>query len=101
MYASVQVRTTLKDTALGKIDASKAGDVRMYGRLPASLIPLVEYHVAIRADDPNQPLSLTVTGAQAPSRLIYEVGLDDHVDILDLYNTAADAKDAGSGASVF
>lgn len=92
MYASVQVRTTLKDNVPGKIDASKAGDVRMIVRMPASLIPLVEYHVAIRADDPNQPLSLTVTGAQAPSRLIYEVGLADHVDILDLDTTATDAK---------
>ncbi|MBQ7934906.1 MAG: hypothetical protein IJ333_00935, partial [Clostridia bacterium] len=75
MYATIQVRTTLKDTANGKIDASEVGDIRVIGRLPASLIPLVEYNIDLNSMDPMDPATMTITGATAPSRLIYEGGM--------------------------
>ncbi len=101
MYATIQVRTTLKDTAAGKIDASKVGDTRVIGRLPAALIPLVEYNIDLNGTDPLDPSQMTISGATAPSRLIYEVGLDEKIDLLDLENTAPDALEKEDGKYVF
>lgn len=88
MYATILVRTTLKTEAEGKHDASEAGDIRVIGRLPASLIPLVEYNVDLNGIDPLDPAALTVAGATAPSRLLYEVGVSSKFDLLDVENTA-------------
>ena len=99
MYATIQVRKTIKDDPANP-DASEIGDIRVIGRLPASLIPLVEYSVTLNGLDPMNPDELTISGATAPSRLIYEVGLSDEVDLLDLANTAAENKQA-DGTYVF
>lgn len=101
MYATIQVRTTLKTTAEGKTDASEEGDVRIIGRLPASLIPLVEYNIDLNGIDPMNPASMTIEGADTPSRLLYEVGLDSDVDVLNLAGTAADSFDKNTGKYVF
>lgn len=85
MYATIQVRTTIKET---DVDASEIGDIRVIGRLPASLIPLVEYDIQLNGTDPEDPASMTVKGATAPSRLIYEVGLHSDIDLLDIEGTA-------------
>ncbi len=101
MYATVQVCTTLKTTATGKVDGSEAGDVRVIGRLPAALIPLVEYNIELNGVDPLNPAAMTIEGAEAPSRLIYEVGLSSDVDLLDLAATAAESLDPATGDYVF
>jgi len=88
MYATIQVRTTLKDTASDKYDASKVGNIRVIGKLPASLVPLVEYNIELNGLDPEDPASMTISGASAPSRLLYEVGLDSDIDVLNIENTA-------------
>ncbi len=90
MYATIVVRTTLLDTAEGKTDASEVGDIRLIGKLPASLIPLVEYDIQLEGTDPMNPSSMTIKGATAPSRLIYEVGLSSKIDILNIEATAPD-----------
>ena len=90
MYATIQVRTTVANPA-NKTDASEIGDVRVIGSLPAALIPLVEYDVKLNGTDPMNPSSLTVNGADAPSRLLYEVGLNSKIDLLDIAGTAPDA----------
>ncbi len=101
MYATIQISTTLKTDAPGKVDGTEEGDVRLVGRLPAALIPLVEYNIDLNGVDPMDPVSLTIEGAEAPSRLIYEIGLSDDVDLLNLRGTAADSLDAVTGDYVF
>ncbi len=88
MYATIQVRTTLKNTASDKYDASEAGDIRVIGKIPASLIPLVEYNIKLNGTDPMNPSEMIIGGATAPSRLLYEVGLDSDIDILNIEETA-------------
>ncbi len=99
MYATIQVRKTIKDD-LANPDASEAGDIRVIGRLPASLIPLVEYDIELDGVDPLNPAEMKISGATAPSRLLYEVGLSKEVDLLDLPHTAAANKQA-DGSFVF
>ena len=88
MYATILVRTTIDGSAT--TEASEAGDTRVIGRIPASLIPLVEYDIQLNGTDPMDPASLTIKGATAPSRLLYEVGLSSKIDLLDIENTAPD-----------
>ncbi len=87
MYATILVRTTLKEH---DADASEVGDIRLIGRLPAALIPLVEYDIQLNGTDPQNPASMTIKGATAPSRLLYEVGLHSDIDLLDIEGTAPD-----------
>lgn len=91
MYATILVSTTLKDSAPGKIGPTKTGEIRVIGKIPASLIPLVEYDIQLNGTDPQNPQSMTIKGATAPSRLLYEVGLSSKIDILNLEETAPDA----------
>ncbi|MBR2043620.1 MAG: hypothetical protein IJ946_04705 [Clostridia bacterium] len=88
MYATILVRTTLDGSKT--TDASETGDTRVIGKLPASLIPLVEYDIKLNGTDPLDPSSLTIKGATAPSRLLFEVGLSSKIDLLDIENTAPD-----------
>ncbi len=96
MYATILVRTTVNGEAQGIADATETGDTRVIGKIPASLIPLVEYDIQLNGTDPLDPASLTIKGATAPSRLLYEVGLSSKIDLLDIENTAPDklVKDA-------
>ena len=97
LYASVQVRSHLD------ADGNVLEDV-VFGRLPASLIPMVEYHVELNSNDPMTATSvnLTQTGATAPVRLIYEVGLRKEIDILDLDGTATEGlKTDANGNYIF
>ncbi|MBQ2818379.1 MAG: VWA domain-containing protein, partial [Clostridia bacterium] len=98
MYATIQVRTNIKDA---EDDASKAGDIRVIGRLPASLIPLIEYNIEVNDANPLSPKSMEIVEA-TPSRLIYEVGLKDDIDPLTIADNAALASHKGSdGKYVF
>ena len=97
LYASVQVRSALDQ------NGNVTEDI-VYGRLPASLIPLVEYNVALDSNDPAtaKEITLTKTGATAPARLIYEVGLRDRIDILNMEGTAVeDLKTDEDGNFIF
>ena len=74
LYASIQVRTNIS-----------TGEQIVYGRLPASLIPLVQYNITIDAADPLDASVVTMDVVQnTPSRLIYEVGLSSDVDLYTL-----------------
>ncbi len=71
MYATVQVR---KNIATGEELVTFA--------VPAALIPIVSYNVTL---DENGELSeLTVSGADNPIRLVYEVALDDNINSLNV-----------------
>ena len=91
LYADFQVRTAL-DTQGNVLE-----DI-VYGRIPASLIPVVTYNISLDSNDPTTAteISMTVTGAQAPLRLIYEVGLRQEIDLLNMEGTATEnlKKDA-------
>lgn len=92
LYASVQVSETIKTYTSPRGVTMEAGESLVYAKLPASLIPLVEYHVELEGSDPTKPTKLEVKGADAPSRLIYEVGLDSKIDLLNIKETAPHAS---------
>ena len=77
MYATIQVRTNIAN-----------GDTTVIGRLPASLLPLIEYEVELNSETLTDVKSLTTKGAEHPTRLIYEVGLSSRIDLLDIEGTA-------------
>ncbi len=61
------------------------GQTKVRVKIPASLIPLVEYNVELNGENINSPVtSLTKTGADAPIRLLYEVGLKDDINSLNV-----------------
>ena len=97
LYASIQVRSALDEK----------GDVIediVYGRLPAALIPIVEYNVELNSNDPATAteITLTKTGATAPIRLLYEVGLRSEIDLLNMEGTAVeDLKTDSDGNYIF
>ncbi len=63
-------------------------------RIPASLIPLITYEVRLDGETLDSPADrLTVTGEDAPIRLVYEVGLKDGINSLNV-GELADAKNA-------
>lgn len=95
MYATIQVRTNLKDST---VDASKKGETRLIGRLPASLVPLIEYDIDLNGTDPMNPSAMTANDA-TPSRLLYEVGLSSKIDLLNIEGTAPDALEKDSNGN--
>ena len=71
MYATVQVRHHIA-----------TGEEEMQLKIPASLLPTITYEVTL---DQNGNLeALTRTGATYPFRLLYEVGLDRHINNLNV-----------------
>ncbi len=67
-------------------------------RIPASLIPLITYEVLLDGKTLDSPVQdLTVGGATAPIRLVYEVGLKDTLNSLNVSTLAADAYNAATG----
>ncbi len=71
MYATVQVRQSIAD-----------GEQTVTFAIPAALIPTVTYEVSL---DENEGLEdLTVSGATAPIRLVYEVGLRSDITPFNL-----------------
>lgn len=67
MYATVQVRESIT-----------TGEQLVTFAVPAALIPVVTYNVTL---DKNQELSdLTISGADKPIRLIYEVALREEIN---------------------
>lgn len=71
MYATVQIRENIV-----------TGEQSVAFAVPAALIPIVTYEVTL--DRQNQPSDLTVTGAEHPVRLIYEVALDEKINSFNL-----------------
>ena len=67
MYATVQVRQSIA-----------TGEQTVVFAVPAALIPILTYEV--RLDQSGQPQDLTVSGAQHPIRLVYEVALEEDID---------------------
>ncbi len=71
MYATVQHRTEIA-----------TGDQTMTFAVPAALIPVVTYNVTL--DENQDPTDLTVTGAEHPIRLVYEVALDANINAFNV-----------------
>ncbi len=67
MYATVQLRQEIA-----------TGDQTMTFAVPASLVPVVTYNVTLGENDTLT--NLTVTGAEHPIRLVYEVALDKRIN---------------------
>ena len=73
-YISVQIRTNI-DTGVSEV----------IFRIPASLIPLVEYEVELEGDTLSSNMkSLHAAGAKAPIRLLFEVGLREDINSLNV-----------------
>lgn len=67
MYATVQVRTNIK-----------TGEETVAFAVPAALIPVVTYEVAL--DDNGNVSDLKTSGAEHPIRMVYEVSLDSEIN---------------------
>lgn len=77
MYATVQVRHHIA-----------TNEEEMILKVPAALIPTITYEVELDADGNLE--NLTQTGASYPFRLLYEVGLDPHINSLNLTEYVSD-----------
>lgn len=71
MYATVQIRKNIEN-----------GDEIVTFAVPAALIPTLTYNVEL--DEGGNLTDLTVTGAEKPIRLVYEVALDKHLNLFNL-----------------
>ncbi len=90
-YIAVEVVTML-DT----------GEIKVRLRIPASLIPLIVYNVRLAGEDLDSPVeAITMSGATAPIRLLYEVGLKDGINSLNVGTLAANAYNATTGKYEF
>ncbi|MBQ7230811.1 MAG: hypothetical protein IJX04_07945, partial [Oscillospiraceae bacterium] len=76
MYATVQIR---KEIATGEETVAFA--------VPAALIPLLTYQVEL--DENGNVDEFTVSGAEHPIRLVYEVALDSYIDAYNLTETVS------------
>lgn len=71
MYATVQVRKSLS-----------TGEELVTFAVPAALIPTMTYNVTLGED--GALTDLTATGAENPIRLVYEVALDDEINLFNV-----------------
>ena len=71
MYATVQIRKNIAN-----------GDEIMTFAVPAALIPTLTYNVEL--DESGNLTDLTVSGAEKPIRLVYEIALDKHLNLFNL-----------------
>ncbi len=78
MYATVQVRQSIA-----------TGEETVVFAVPAALIPILTYEVQL--DKAGSPRELTVSGAQHPIRLVYEVALDDQIDSFNVLEKVSEA----------
>ncbi len=76
MYATVQVRESIA-----------TGEQTVVFAVPAALIPIVTYEVTL--DQDNELSGLTVTGANHPIRLVYEVALNTQINSFNLKDTVS------------
>ena len=77
MYMTVQVRTNLK-----------TGEEIVTLAVPAALLPVVNYSVTL--DENGDPTELSLSGAQHPIRLVYEVALDEKLNPFTLQDLVSD-----------
>ncbi len=80
MHVIVMVRTEIAN-----------GHQTMQFRVPASLIPMVRYHVELEGDSLETATDITLTVEETdPIRLLYEVGLPDDVNEVNLEQKVAE-----------
>ncbi len=79
------------------------GQTKVRMRMPASLIPLVEYEVELDGETVDSNVtSFNYNGdTVTPIRLIYEVGLKDEITSLNISETAPNAYNATTGTYDF
>lgn len=63
---------------------SDTGETSVIFAIPASMLPVVSYNVNVNENGALE--ELTLTGAKAPIRLVYEVGLKDGIDETEVIN---------------
>ncbi len=74
------------------------GETKVRVRIPASLIPIITYEVMLEGETlDSSASSLTLTGANSPIRLVYEVGLKDNINALNVGTLASDARNDATG----
>ncbi len=75
-----------------------SGETKVRIHIPASLIPIVTYNVTLRGETLDSPVTSITVDEATPIRLLYEVGLKDGINSLNVGELAADAlnKDENS-----
>ena len=80
MYISTQVHTRIKDN-----------NVSVIWRIPASLIPVVTYDISLEGDSLDDAENVEISYKAAdPIRLIFEVGLSEELNVVNLNDMVED-----------
>ena len=92
LYISVQVHKNLA-----------TGHEQVLYKIPASLVPIVTYEVDFKGDDlaTGTDFQMSVIGAEAPLRLIYEVGLRSDINPLNIAEKVDAAHKNADGTYTF
>ncbi len=83
MYTSIRVRKTIAEGVAG----TAVGEIVVEGSIPASLIPTITYEIKLNGktyESGVQSVSITDTSATHPARLLYEVGLRDDINPINI-----------------
>ncbi|MBQ8793794.1 MAG: hypothetical protein IJZ63_03500, partial [Clostridia bacterium] len=94
MYVSIQVHTEIVPQGTfgtTEKDTIVAGHAQMIFRVPASLIPVVNYEVTLEGTgyDSAKNIEMTINDAE-PIRLLFEVGLRDDINEYNIEKRLAD-----------
>lgn len=105
MYVSIQVHTEIVEQStfnLKDTDNIMAGHAQLVFRVPASLIPVVNYEVELEGTgyDDAKNITMTVNDAE-PIRLLFEVGLRNDVNEYNIEAVLGDNNRDASGNYVF
>lgn len=104
MYVSIQVHTEIVPQGTfgtTEKDTIVAGHAQMIFRVPASLIPVVNYEVTLEGTgyDNAKNIEMTINDAE-PIRLLFEVGLRDDINEYNIEKRLADNYRTADGKYV-
>ncbi|MBR3978708.1 MAG: hypothetical protein IKJ94_03695 [Oscillospiraceae bacterium] len=100
MHTTIRVRTTIADDVTG----SAVGEIVVEGAIPASLIPTITYQVALNGKTYESGVSsvtITDTSATHPARILYEVGLREDINTINLAEKVSAAHKNQDGTYTF
>ena len=105
MYVSIQVHTAIVEKDIFNLkdtDSIMAGHAQLVFRVPASLIPVVNYEVELEGTGYDDAKNITMSISDAePIRLLFEVGLRNDVNEYNIEAVLGDNNRTADGDYVF
>ncbi len=105
MYVSIQVHTEIvpkERFGLNDVDNIMPGHAQLIFRVPASLIPVVNYEIELEGTsyDDAKNITMNINDAE-PIRLLFEVGLREDINQYNIEAALGDNNRAADGSYVF